>query len=165
MKDTVREKAENKRSIRWMYSAAAYRAREGGGKGRGWVTAVEPEAWRGTLLVSSTADFLARARWWKWIWNDKDRQRKMCRHWDQSFNFPRWRLGFEMVGLNLFWYNNVVLCRFRVLVPCFPKKKKKRRNARSWMSCAAESGAWCQQGSSVSLTVFHFLHYVTFYCG
>lgn len=25
-----------------------------------------------------------------------------------SFNFPRWRLGFEMVGLNLFRYNNVV---------------------------------------------------------
>lgn len=25
-----------------------------------------------------------------------------------SFNFPRWRLGFEMVGPNLFRYNNVV---------------------------------------------------------
>lgn len=44
-----------------------------------------------------------------------------------SFNFPRWRLGFEMVGLNLFRYNNVVKCPFLLVrcsaVPCFPKKK------------------------------------------
>lgn len=41
-----------------------------------------------------------------------------------SFNFPRWRLGFEMVGLNLFRYNNVVKCPF-LLVRCSVFSKKK----------------------------------------
>lgn len=49
-----------------------------------------------------------------------------------SFNFPRWRLSFEMVGQNLFRYNNVVECSF-LLVWCFVFSKK-RRNARSWAS-------------------------------
>lgn len=40
-----------------------------------------------------------------------------------SFNFLRWRLSFEMVGQNLFRYNNVVECPF-LLVCCSVFSKK-----------------------------------------